>query len=473
MMAIERKVVYWTILSAMQWINSCRSQTLYSDLDTCSEADEIKTLVDQIAFLKKRVSNQDIKMGMLEKELNSVKEALFNLNQSKIAQAIETEMLEKDLNSVKETLLMPEQVAFHAVAFRNSSPGVIIFDHVITNHKLGYNRRSGIFTVPITGLYVFSWSIETYGQLTEAALLVNGVEMGTSKSDEDPSYYDTTTSFAVLNLTRQDKVWVKVKSGRAEAMHTMFSGWMINKNDSTAFYASLSRDVTGSLIIFNNETLDTDDAYSTSTGKFVAPRSGLYVFMMSGLIYGSYEFNCKFIFSNGISHPVVWVDSSSGKYDSSSYMTFAWMKSGESVNINAARMVATSMFAGWLLVDDSKVSKSTFPAFLAKINGYSSSTPVVYDTAHSGYHHGYSTSTGVFTADRDGLYLFLYNTEGYNEVVLTMLTVNGVEMLETRSDGRHTYYDDTSAVTVLQLTSKDRVSIGVKSGRVDEDGNII
>ncbi|XP_062581894.1 uncharacterized protein LOC134243673 isoform X2 [Saccostrea cucullata] len=449
-MATERKIVFWTILSAMQLIYSCSSQTLYSDSDTCSEQDEIKTLKDQTAFLKQLVSR---------------------LNQSKKDQDIKTEMLEKELNSVKETLLIlmaPDHVAFHVVANSSSGPGVIIFDHVISNIERGYDINSGIFSAPTTGFYVFSWSIETYGQLTEAALLVNGFEMGTTKSDQASSYYDTTTSFAVLNLTNKDKVWVRVKSGRAEAMHTMFSGWMISKTDCTAFYASLSHEVNGSRIIFNNETLDTDDAYSTTTGKFVAPRSGLYVFMMSGLIYGNYDFVCKFVFSNGNSMPVIWVDSSSGNYDSSSYMTFAWMNSGESVYIDAKRMIATSTFAGWLMIEDTSVSKSTFPAFLAHASRDSNSTPVVYNQAHGSYHHGYSTSTGIFTADRDGFYLFLYNTEAYSRVTVTALRVNGVEIFETRSDGRRSDYDDTSAVTVLQLSKNDRVSIGVKSGEVDD-----
>ncbi|XP_062566094.1 uncharacterized protein LOC134228452 isoform X1 [Saccostrea cucullata] len=441
-MATEIKIVIWTILLAMQCINSCKSQTLYSDKTTCSEADEIKSLKDQTAFLKQLVSNQAIEMEMLKKELNSVKEAM--------------------------STLMPDHVAFHVVASSNSSPGVVIFDHVISNIGSGYDITSGIFTVPTTGFYIFSWSIETYGQLTEAALLVNGLEMGISKSDEAPSYYDTTISFAVLSLTRKDKVWVRVKSGRAEAMHTMFSGWMINKSDSTAFYAFLSRDVSGSRIIFNNETLDTHDAYSTYTGTFVAPRSGLYVFMMSGLIYGSYEFSCKFVFSNGNSQPEVWVDSTNGRYDSSSYMTFAWMNSGDYVYIGAQRMNATSMFAGWLLMDDTNVSKSTYPAFLAYLIRDSSRTPVVYDVAVGSYHHGYSTSTGVFTADRDGLYLFLSNTEAYKEIVRTVLTVNGVGKFETRADGRRTGYDDSSAVTVLRLSSNDQVNIVIKTGTVNE-----
>jgi hypothetical protein len=121
--------------------------------------------------------------------------------------------------------------------------------------------------------------------------------------------------------------------------------------DGIAFNALVSRDVSGSHIVYNNQTLDTDNAYSTSTGNFVAPRSGLYVFMMSAVIYGGYEFNCKFYLSNGMSQPEVWVDSHSSYYDSSSYMTFAWMSAGDSIYVNADRMMKTSMFAGWQLLD--------------------------------------------------------------------------------------------------------------------------
>ncbi|XP_062570590.1 complement C1q and tumor necrosis factor-related protein 9A-like [Saccostrea cucullata] len=167
-------------------------------------------------------------------------------------------------------MVIPDQIAFHAVAYSNSGPGVVIFDHVISNIGSRYDSSSGIFTVPTTGFYVFSWSIETYEQLTEAALLVNGIEIRISKSDEIASYYDTITSFAILILIIKGKVWDKVKSGRAEAMQTMFSGWIINQRDSTAFYASITHDEIGYSIKFNNEVLDTDDDYSRYTGSFGA-----------------------------------------------------------------------------------------------------------------------------------------------------------------------------------------------------------
>lgn len=126
--------------------------------------------------------------------------------------------------------------------------------------------------------------------------------------------------------------------------------------DDIAFYTSLTRKVNGSAIVFDNETLDTDRAYSTSTGRFVASRSGLYVFMMSAVTYAPSYFFTYFYFSNGNSEsqPWVWVDAdTSGTYDSGSHMSFGWLNAGDYVYTRASTMTNHSMFAGWQLVDNS------------------------------------------------------------------------------------------------------------------------
>lgn len=53
------------------------------------------------------------------------------------------------------------------------------------------------------------------------------------------------------------------------------------------------------------------------------------------------------------------------------------------------------------------------------------------------------------------------------ELVRTTLRVNGIDKFETRSDRRHSGFDDTSAVEVLGLSSNDQVSVGLKYGKVD------
>lgn len=85
-----------------------------------------------------------------------------------------------------------------------------------------------MFTVPANGLYAFSWTTETHGELTETSLVANGVSRGSAIAHEIESHYDTTTSFAILELQANDIVYVNVTQGRAQGERTMFSGWKIN-----------------------------------------------------------------------------------------------------------------------------------------------------------------------------------------------------------------------------------------------------
>ena len=106
--------------------------------------------------------------------------------------------------------------------------GPVIFDQEITNIGNGYSTNTGMFSVPANGLYAFSWTAETHGELTETSLVANGVSRGSAIAHEIGSHYDTTTSFAILELQANDIVYVNVTQGRAQGERTMFSGWKIN-----------------------------------------------------------------------------------------------------------------------------------------------------------------------------------------------------------------------------------------------------
>lgn len=114
------------------------------------------------------------------------------------------------------------------------------------------------------------------------------------------------------------------------------------------------------------------------------------------------------------------------------------------------------------------VSKATYPAFLVHLSGSSSSSPIVFNRVHSRYSHGYSTTSGKFTADRDGVYIFLHNIEADSRIVTTTLRVNGENKAETRSDGRHSGYDDSAVVSVLQLFTGDQVYVAIQTGTADD-----
>lgn len=53
--------------------------------------------------------------------------------------------------------------------------GRVAFDTVVLNQGLGYDASTGIFTVPVGGIYVFDWKILAWEGLSAfTALTING-----------------------------------------------------------------------------------------------------------------------------------------------------------------------------------------------------------------------------------------------------------------------------------------------------------
>jgi hypothetical protein len=50
----------------------------------------------------------------------------------------------------------------------------IVFDKTITNDGAGYNVHTGIFTVPVTGLYLFTFSVGDGGHYNVLQLVLDG-----------------------------------------------------------------------------------------------------------------------------------------------------------------------------------------------------------------------------------------------------------------------------------------------------------
>jgi len=131
--------------------------------------------------------------------------------------------------------------AFYAYMSNNeNNPGrhhTIIFDHVIINYGNAYNRYTGIFTSPITGLYVFSYAITAYnGARIPVEIVKNAQVIGSSLTYANSVYQHNAASTIVVQLSAGDSCFIRTSSSYSPSgniysnayVRSSFAGWLIS-----------------------------------------------------------------------------------------------------------------------------------------------------------------------------------------------------------------------------------------------------
>ena len=133
------------------------------------------------------------------------------------------------------------RVAFYAyMSHTEASVGhheTFVFDHVVTNVGGNYNRHSGIFTSPIQGVYVFSWTLfcETEGYFY-SEVVVNSNSVGAVVcSAQGATYARHSTGVVVVEINQADIVYIRThptdpNNGGVYSMSELrssFTGWKL------------------------------------------------------------------------------------------------------------------------------------------------------------------------------------------------------------------------------------------------------
>ena len=113
---------------------------------------------------------------------------------------------------------------------------VIVFDVVKTNAGNGYHPSTGIFIVPESGMYAFSWTFfNGNNEHDSTQLMVNNNEEGLIHLHPAAGSWISGTGVAVLHVNKGDDVYVRI----ASSSHTgaiisnihaksSFTGWKLN-----------------------------------------------------------------------------------------------------------------------------------------------------------------------------------------------------------------------------------------------------
>lgn len=129
-----------------------------------------------------------------------------------------------------------KKVAFsatHPQSFTSVSGHTVVFPNIISNVGGGYNNQDGVFTAPVDG--VFFWKITQSVNENDFyyQFILNGsvktITLVYGRSDDS---FRTSSSLIVLQLSRGDRVWIKMQQGGTHFGHVeggdqSFSGFML------------------------------------------------------------------------------------------------------------------------------------------------------------------------------------------------------------------------------------------------------
>ena len=136
--------------------------------------------------------------------------------------------------------VQPSAVAFYAYmnrAERNiGTHHQLVFDVPVTNHGNGYNKHTGIFTAPRSGVYVFSFTIfPDRGSSIAVNIYRNSEVVGQVYSLIGNPNFSGTSMVAVLSMTIGDVTFIRTSSTTPSSgsifsntdVKSSFAGWKI------------------------------------------------------------------------------------------------------------------------------------------------------------------------------------------------------------------------------------------------------
>ncbi|XP_076106873.1 complement C1q tumor necrosis factor-related protein 3-like [Mytilus galloprovincialis] len=140
-------------------------------------------------------------------------------------------MKDKKRQNPPTAVAFSTQLATHLTGLGHHA--AVIFDKVILDTTSSYNNGDGVFVVPITGIYVFTWTVSVgMDDWQNTELVVNGIPYAYTKVDSGTgSDYGSGTQIVVLKVNKRDHVWIRtgnIGNGVVDGnTFDTYSGWIL------------------------------------------------------------------------------------------------------------------------------------------------------------------------------------------------------------------------------------------------------
>ncbi|VDH93187.1 complement C1q-like protein 3 [Mytilus edulis] len=206
------------------------------------ETVSIGKVLEKLSELENIITSQNQELRQLKENERNLLQRIQNLEHK---HALKERDLENQSLSVTVQKRAPsEPVAFYAyMSSGEQNPGqhqTMAFDHVVTNIASAYNKYTGIFTVPVTGLYVLtitlsgSPSSQIPLQFTRNNEILGAIDLFAASGSVDTN--PTVSSTIVVSLSKGDSCFIRTSASYTTAgtiystdlSRSSFAGWLVS-----------------------------------------------------------------------------------------------------------------------------------------------------------------------------------------------------------------------------------------------------